>query len=179
MISNRKKPTGLSRYTRELLQIVDRYVEETGDKEPDLRDAARWAHAEGLLETPSIDVIRVMARALARACRQDYIVDENGEPVRRRHAVREERGQEQMTLWPKIEDMSPQKMRKSLQVRKQGTLQDALQIERDRRYFNTHYNPGDPIPMDYNLNPDIEEHFLPSVYPEKPPEDPPQDQWAE
>ena len=176
MIPNRKKPNSLSGYTRQLLQIVDKYSEQTGEKEPDLTDAARWAHAEGLLDTPPIDVIRVMARALARACRQDYIVDENGEPVRRRHAVREKQGDRQMTLWPKIEDITPQKMRRSLQVRKQGAVQDALQIERDRRYFNTHYNPGDPIPMDYNLNPDIEEHFLPNEYPEEPPED---DHWVD
>jgi hypothetical protein len=171
MIQNRKKPRPLSTYTRQLLGIVDQYVEATGDSEPDLYEVARWASNNGLLDIPPIDVIRVMARALARACRQDYIEDENGEPVRHRHAVKEKRGDKQLTLWPKMENMTPEKMRVSLQSRRNGTLQDALQIERDKRYFNSHHNPGDPIEMDFNLNPDIEEHFLPSEYPDSPPEE--------
>ena len=81
------------------------------------------------------------------------------------------RGDKQLTLWPKMEDMTPEKMRLSLQVRKTGSLQDVLQIERDKRYFNKHHNPGDPIEMDYNMNPDVEEHFLPDEYPEEPPAD--------
>ena len=54
---------------------------------------------------------------------------------------------------------------------KGGDRSDAIQIERDRRYFNTHYNPGDAIQMDYNLNTDVEEHFLPAEYPDAPPEE--------
>lgn len=167
----KKKPRQLSTYTKQLLAIVDKYTAATGDTEPDLRTVARWAHAQGLMDTPPVDVIRLMARALARACRQDFIVDENGEPVRRRHAIRESRGDQQLTLWPKMETMTPEKFRVSLTSRRNATVQDALQIERDKRYFNNHYNPGDPIEMDYNLNPDVEEYFLPSEYPDTPPEE--------
>ena len=121
------------------------------------------------MDAQPIDVLRLMA-ALARACRQDYITDENGEPVRCRHAVKETRGDRQLTLWPKMETMSPEQMRLSLQVRKRGGVQDFIQIERDRRYYNKHFNPGDPIALDYNANPDVEEHFLPTEYPDTPPE---------
>ncbi len=171
MIPKPKKPRHLSTYTRQLLGIVDQYVDATGDASPDLYNAARWAHANGLLDTPTIDVIRVMARALARACRQDYIEDENGEPVRRRHAVREARGDKQLTLWPKMEDITPEKFRVSLTSRRNGTVQDALQIERDKRYYNKHYNPGNAIEMDFNLTHDIEEHFMPTDYPDTPPDE--------
>src|SRR4051812_46441650 len=104
MIPKPKKPRHLSTYTKQLLGIVDQFIVETGDVEPDLYQVAQWAHSNGLLDTPPIDVIRVMARALARACRQDYITDENGEPVRRRHAVRETIGDQQLTFWPRMED---------------------------------------------------------------------------
>lgn len=79
------------------------------------------------------------------------------------------RNGKQLTLWPKMEDMTPDKMRLSPQVRKSGNVQDALQIERDKRYFNKHYNPGDPIETDFNINLDIEEHVMPTDYPETPP----------
>jgi hypothetical protein len=62
-------------------------------------------------------------------------------------------------------------MHVSLSARRGGSSQDILQIERDRRFFNKHYNPGDPIELDYDMNRDVEEHFMPKDYPEAPPED--------
>jgi hypothetical protein len=171
MIPNPKKPRKLSHYTKQLLSIVDQYSKATGDTEPDLYEVARWAEANGLMDKPTIDPLRVMQKALVRACRQDYIEDENGEPVRRRHAVREQRGAKQMTFWPKMENMTPEKFRLSLQSRRNGMLQDGLQAERDRRYYNKHYNHGDPVEFDHNLSTDVEEHFMPTEYPDAPPDD--------
>jgi hypothetical protein len=166
----KKRPHKLSSYTRALLSIVDQYTEQTGELEPDLYEVAKWAAENDLMDTPVVDVTRIMSRALARACRQDYIVDENGEPVRRRHAVKETRGDKQLTFWPLMENMTPEKFRVSLTARRNGCTQDVLQMERDKRYFNTHYNPGDPIQMDFDFNADVEEHFMPSHYPDSPPE---------
>jgi hypothetical protein len=171
MIPHPKKPVPLSFYERQLLQIVDKYQQETGETEPHLFDVARWGRIKGLLEVPSVDVDRINARILARVCRKDYIEDENGEPVRHRHAVKEDDGKKQRTLWPKMEDITPAKMKVSLQSRRNGMLQDALQIERDRRYFNKHYNAGDPIDISHDLSIDVEEHFLPAEYPEEPPDE--------
>lgn len=170
-IGKPKKPHRLSNYTKALLRIVDEFKKETGDVEPDLNDVAVWAHTQGLMDLPKVDPFRQMARTLARACRQDYFVDENGEPVRRRHAVKEKRGYKQLTFWPNMEDMTPAKLRTSLTCRRKGSGQDILQIERDRRYFNKNFNPGDPIEMDYDFNKDVEEHFMPTDYPDAPPPD--------
>jgi hypothetical protein len=41
---------------------------------------------------------------------------------------------------------------------------DILQLHRDLKYFNKHHNPGDPVQMDFNFNPDVEEHDLPPDY---------------
>ena len=70
-----------------------------------------------------------------------------------------------------MEDIAPAPMRASLNARSKGCGEDVLQIERDRRYFNKHHNPGDPIEMDYNFNTAVEEHFMPTEYPDAPPED--------
>jgi hypothetical protein len=64
-------------------------------------------------------------------------------------------------------------MRASLNSRSKGCGEDILQIERDRRFYNKKYNPGDPIEMDYNFNTAVEEHFMPTEYPDKPPDDQP------
>ena len=122
------------------------------------------------MDLPQVDPHRVMARNLARACQQDYVVDENGEPVRVRHPVRETVGDKQLTFWPNMEDIVPAKMRASLNSRRKGSGEDILQIERDRRYYNKKYNPGDAIEMDYDYNKDVEEHFMPTDYPDASPE---------
>src|SRR5262245_23336122 len=171
MIGKPKKPHQLPNYTRSLLAIVDEYNADENDKEPDLYQVAKWAHAKGLMDLPEVDPHRVMARNLARACRQDYVIDENGEPVRKRHAVREESGDIQRTLWPNMEDIVQATMRASLNSRRKGFAEDVLQIERDRRSFNKNYNPIDPIEIDYNFNKDVEEHFMPTDYPDEPPAD--------
>jgi hypothetical protein len=170
MIGNPKKPRKLSPYSRQLLAIVDKYKAETGEQEPNLYKAAMWAEEKGLIDLPIVDPHRVLARNLARACQQDYVVDENGEPVRRRHAVKIVIADEQTTLWPNMEHINPAKMRASLNRRRKGSGEDILQIERDRRYYNKKHNPGDPIEMDYNYNTDVEEHFMPTEYPDAPPE---------
>jgi hypothetical protein len=171
MIPHPKKPRRLSQYTKQMLSIVDQYSKAVGDVEPDLYEAARWAESNGLMDKPHVDPLRIMQKALARACQQDYIEDENGEPVRRRHAVREKRGDKQLTLWAKMEDLTPAKFKLSLASRRNGMLQDGLQAERDKRYFNKHYNPGDPVEFDHNLSMDVEEHFMPTDYPDAPPGD--------
>ncbi len=45
---------------------------------------------------------------------------------------------------------------------------DILQLDRDITYFNKHYNPGDPIQMDFDYNPDVAERHLPTEYPDEP-----------
>jgi len=168
---NKKHGRSPSQYTKELLAIIDLYVEETGDKAYDLHHVAAWAHRKGLFDPQPHDVIKQFAKELARAARQDFIVDENGEPVRQRHAVTIDRGGKQLTFWFKMEDATPANMRLSAQARRRGALADVLQIVRDIKYYNKKYNPGDPIQLDFNYNKDIEERQQPTEYPDAPPAD--------
>lgn len=171
MSENRKKPPIRSSYTRQVLAVIDRYIEETGDKNPDYHFVAAWADRLGLIEPPPYSIIKQIARAMARASRDDFITDDNGEPVRRRMNYMETRGESQLTFWFKMEDATPEKMKLSSMRRRNGTLMDVLQLDRDIRYFNTHHNPGDPLLFDANFNPDIEERQQPPDYPSGPPGD--------
>lgn len=166
----RKKPRSKSSRTRELLAEIDKYIQETGTKEPDLREVAARAYRRGMV--PMLrDPIKQLAREMALASRQDFITDENGEPVRRRHAFVEKRGEEQLTFWVRIEEATPERMRLSAARRRNGTLMDLFQLDRDLQYYNKHYNPGDPILFEPNFRPDIEERRLPPDYPDAPPKD--------
>ncbi len=164
----RKKPRKLSSYNKQLLHFIEAYEAETNENGEDLRAVAFWAIQKGLWEPGITDVTKRLARELALACRQDYIADSNGEPVRRRHSYRDK--DRQLTFWFKIEDATPQKMRISAQERRNGALMDILQIDRDLNYYNENHNPGDPIQMSFNFDPDVEERHLPTDYPDAPPD---------
>ncbi|MGN6369103.1 MAG: hypothetical protein ACTHN5_12650 [Phycisphaerae bacterium] len=160
MSTARKK----SKRTESLLAAIDRYEIETGDKSGDLKSVARWAHRKGILTPRDRDPVKAIAHELRSACARDYITDEKGQPVRHRLAYIEQRGDKQMAFWFKMEDATPEKMRLNAAMRRNGTLQDVLQLHRDIRYFNNHHNPGDPIQLDLNFQRDVEEHDLPPDY---------------
>jgi hypothetical protein len=169
MKSSKKQGRSPSQYVKQRLAIVDQYIEETGDKTPDLHYVAAWAYRKGLFDPQPHDVIKQFARELSRACRQDFVEDENGEPVRQRHAVTLDRGGKQLTFWFKMEDATRENMRLSAQARRRGSLADVLQIVRDVTYYNRKYNPGDPLQLDFDFNKDIEERQQPTEYPDAPP----------
>ena len=156
-------------YGKQMMEIIDLYVAETGKKTYDLHDVASWAYRKDLLQPRPRNIINDLAKQLAMAARQDYVQDENDEPVRQRHAIRIKQKEKQLTFWFKMEDATPEKMRLSAQDRRRGTLADVLQIDRDIRYFNKKFNPGDAIQLDFDFNKDIEEKQLPTEYPEAPP----------
>jgi len=125
-----------SSYINQMMNIIDRYVEEAGEKTYDLHDVASWAYQKKLLQPRPRNIINDLAKQLAIAARQDYITDEDGEPVRHRHAIRLKQRGKQLTFWFKMEDATPENMRLSAQARRRGTLADVLQIYRDIKYYN-------------------------------------------
>jgi len=147
----RKRCRPPSQYNRQLLDVIDLYCRETGSTTVDLAAVVVWARANNHLDLPRVDINKILARALARASRQEYIEDENGEPVRRRHAYKVQEGEKQLTFWFKMEDGTPDQMKLSTQQRRKGIASDVFQADRDVKYYNVHYNPGDPIVPDWDF----------------------------
>jgi hypothetical protein len=160
-----------SAYTKRVLALIDEYEATTGDKSGDLIKTAAWLLNNGKFDPPAPDPVKAIAKRLASASRQDYIADENGEPVRRRHVYSHKVSGQRCFEWFKIEEATPDKMRMSVQHRRTGTLLDILQLVRDVDYYNKNFNPGDPIPVDPNFDPDIVELRLPRDYSDSPPDE--------
>lgn len=168
----RKKLKTPSGYTKRVLALIDKYEDETGDKSGDLVKIAKWLMSTQQMDPPEHDPVKALAKVLANACRQDYITDDNGEPVRRRHAYVVSSDERQTTFsWFKIEDATPEKMKLSVNYRRNGTLLDLLQLVRDVNHYNKRYNPGDAIVVDGNFQPDLDELSLPPDYQENLEED--------
>jgi hypothetical protein len=171
MSENRRRTCQPSQYQKQLLDVIDLYIDETGHTSIDLGEVVQWARANGHLELPAVDINKILTRALARVSRNDHVEDENGEPVRRRHAYKIRQGDIQLTFWFRMEDGTPDQMRLSMQQRRKGIAADVFQAERDVKYYNAHYNPGDPIPRDWNFNADVSEREHSSEYDDTPPEE--------
>jgi len=70
-----------------------------------------------------------------------------------------------------MEDGTPDQMKLSSQQRRKGIAADVFQADRDLKYYNTHYNPGDPIEADWNFNSDVLERQQPGEYDDTPPDE--------
>lgn len=168
MQAPKKKRRRLSAYYRQILAYLPEYEQETGAPAGDYDLVAAWAYHKKKWKPPPRDFIRQLARDLARASAQDFISDENEEPVRWRYPVRDKKTQK--TFWVTMDKASPEQIKMSAQNRRNGAMSDVLQIVRDLSYFNGHYNPGDPIQMSFNFDLDISERQMPTDYPDAPPE---------
>jgi hypothetical protein len=160
-----------SGFQKKLLRLVDEYCAETGVKDVDLADVAAWAIKTDRYVPPPYDPIKALRKEMQRASRQEYIEDDNGRPVRRRHAYRIKRGEVQLTLWAKIEEISRKHMRLSARGRRGGILADCIQLTLDLQFYNDNFNPGEPIQPSFNFEPDLVEKLLPPEYKDVPPDD--------
>jgi hypothetical protein len=169
MGSKRKTKSEAPYYKRRLRAIMQQYRDETGIKNIDCHELTNWAVAKGLCDPPVRDPMQDLARAFASAAREEYLHNEEGQPVRRVHRIKEKRNERQLSLWVYMEDATPEQMRLSGRLRYNGMVKDGTQLDRDLQYFNRHHNPGEPIVFDYDLNKMIEERRLPTEYPDVPP----------
>lgn len=167
----RKKKVPGSSYARELQIIIDDYVADTGETVIDMRMVAAWAIQRKRWDQPPADKISRLAKELSAAARQETVVNDDGEPVRRRHAWTEKQGDKQLTFWVNIEDANPHQMRACAQQRRKGILADCVQLERDVDYYNDKYNPGESIQLTFDFTEDMHEKDQPTEYPDAPPED--------
>lgn len=166
-VSSRKQTS----YMKHLLEFIDQYVEETGQTTIDLRLVAAWAISKDLWRPQPEDKIKRLARDLSRAARQDYITDDDDKPVRHKQCYKIKQGDVQLTFWVNIEDATREQMRNATQWRRNGVLADCIQLDRDVRHYNKHFNTDEPIAVEFDLSDDVAEKRHASEYQDAPPDD--------
>jgi hypothetical protein len=73
MNTGKKRVRSHLQYIKELMGIIDAYVDETGDKTPTLYRVAAWAYRKGLFQPKPHDVIKQFAKELARAAKMSRL----------------------------------------------------------------------------------------------------------
>jgi hypothetical protein len=145
-----------------LQDLVERYRKKHKATSVNLRDVAAWAVREREYEPEQRSTIKVLARDLAAALREVYIVDPQGRRVRQKHAERvwrevHEGKQEQLVLWHDITEATRPQMQAAFQQRRHGIVMDCRQLKCDVDSYNENYNKAVPIQMWFDFREDLED----------------------
>lgn len=144
-----------STYLRELQDIVKKYRAETQPRPVTSREIAVWAIKNKLWSMGEAQAINRCADDLARAMREEYIIDPQGRKVRTKHAAKVPVNEKQQTLWDDIRTADRKFMAIALQQRRRQIVGDCRQLKADMDSYNQNYNPSDPIQMVFDFTLDV------------------------
>jgi len=144
-------------YHEVMQQLADDYFAETSDWRATSAEIAAWAIQKGLWEPPRQLAVKICARDLSRALREEYIKDGHGRPVRAKHAARLVAGPTQKTFWADIRNAPREHMRLAFQQRRKQVVGDCRLLKRDVDFYNQHQPTQKPIQMLFNFEEDLEE----------------------
>jgi hypothetical protein len=144
-------------YYEQMQRIVNKYITTGGRWPATTHEIAAWAIREGLWAPQRTKIIDICAEQLARAMREEYIVDPQGRTVRAKHAARMQREGEQLVLWADIRTAAREHMEIAFQQRRQQIVGDCRQLKLDVDSYNDNINLGKPIQMVFDFTLDIVE----------------------
>ena len=153
-----------SSYYEKLQRLADRYLSESGQEVATASEIAVWAIQSQEWEAPRDLILRACREDFAKALREQYIADENGNPVRAKHSARIRKNGEQQYLWADIRRPPKRHMQIAFQQRREQIVGDCRQLKRDVDYYNG-LNPGDAaIQLVFDFTEDVEEGQYSSAF---------------
>lgn len=144
-----------SAYARQLQNIVIQYRNSAQPWPASARRIAAWAIEKKLWEMRPSDITNRCADELAKAMREEYIVDPQGRTVRAKHAAKLLVNGEQMTLWDDIRTADRGFMAVAFQQRRQQIVGDCRQLKNDVDSYNDNKNPGEPVQVVFDFTLDV------------------------
>ena len=144
-------------YYEQLQSVVRQYMQNGMDWPATTRQIAAWAINQNLWKPQPSDLVDQCAVVLARAMREDYIVDPQGRTVRAKHVARTEREGKQLMLWADIRTAPREHMAIAFQQRRQQIVGDCRQLKADLDSYNDNRSPLRPIQMSFDFTVDLEE----------------------
>jgi len=110
-----------------------------------------------LWRAPPSTIIDECADQLARAMREEHIIDPQGRTVRAKHVARIEKNGKQLRLWDDIRRADRQHMEIAFQQRRQQVVGDCKQLKTDIDSYNENRSPAKPIQMIFDFTLDLKE----------------------
>jgi hypothetical protein len=130
-------------------RMLHLYRKETGIKEVDMKELAKFALAKGWKVPAPISPLERLAKEFAQAAREEIRHDKKtGKPYRANHAVEVKQGH---FFWVDIDEAPRAPMVKSLIARREQMVGDGYQLTLDADHWNGIHSDEKPIiiPMDF------------------------------
>lgn len=144
-------------YTESMQDVVQEYRDAGQPWPARSADIARWAIKNGRWVSGAHAMVKLCARDLARAMRDEYYTDAKGRRVRNKHAARFALGEDQSeTLWGDIETAPPLFMEMAFKQRRQQIVGDCKQLKTDVESYNDYRKDATPIRMLWDFTDEIE-----------------------
>lgn len=133
------------------------YKEESGIKEIDMHKVAAFALTKGFKLPPAISGLDRLAREFSRYAREEIRRDKKtGRPYRANHAYTVRQGDKNYTLWVDIDEALRPSMEKSIYLRREQMVGDAVQMAFDLEHWNSIHPNEQPLTVDLNFEEDVE-----------------------
>jgi hypothetical protein len=141
----------------EMQAFIRYYKQETGVKEVDLREVAKFAALKGWPLPDPIDPIDRLAKDFSAAAREETREDKaTGQSYRVNHVYTVTRGGEQLRLWVDIDEAPREPMHRSLTIRREQIVGDITQLSFDAEHWNRVNPEDDPIEIEKDFGLDVE-----------------------
>lgn len=142
---------------REMQRLIRAYRDETGKREIDMKDVAKWAVGKGWPLPVPRNPIDILAQNFAEAAREETRKDtKTGRPYRANHSFAVIQGSQQLHLWIDIDEAERGPMLKSAVTRREQMVGDGLQLTLDLMHWNSINPDKEPIELPMDLTFDIE-----------------------
>lgn len=161
------------RVSDEQMQRIFRdYMEAEGVELVDLDRCFEWADENGRWEAPDLSPRSIFKSHMSKALSKERIKDDDGKPVRPNLSLRIKRedGQGYFHFWGAMLKMTPGRVKMSLQQRLLSLANRAIQLDRDKCYYNDKNTHGAQLELNYDLTPAVENSKHSDEYPEERPE---------
>lgn len=166
------------RTDRQMEFLLEKWLERNPDEEAalDPEEICAWAMAEGIYNPPPpLTPQEQLKRRMARHLSHRYLTDPQNREVRALHAVPYEEltpaGVRQGYRYYPLFTTEAEKIRLSLQWRRNGALNRVVQIENDRLSYNDNNVFGATIDQSsFDFDKDLADRRMPTSYPDEAPE---------
>ncbi len=154
---------GFSKTKTEMLQeLVEAYRDKHKVSSVNLKEVAAWAIRESVYTPEPRSTMKVLAKELSAALREEYFTDPQGRRVRKKHAQRiwgeaTDGTYKQQVLWHDITEATRPQMQAAFQQRRHGVVMDRRQLKQDVESYNENFNKSIPIQMVFDFSEDLEE----------------------
>lgn len=142
---------------REMQRLIRAYKDETGKREVDMKEVAKWMVGKGWpLPTPR-NPLDMLAQQLAEAAREETRRDKKtGRAYRANHSYSVMQGGQQLHLWIDIDEAERGPFLKSAVTRREQMVGDGLQLTLDIMHWNSVNPDAEPIDLPMDLTFDID-----------------------